>query len=523
MGSIYKIHPAIGVARVGDSPDQYFIGPETPGSPGILLINEYPGFMPVTNYKYLGKVRRQAARFRVFEYRDDNRTLVREITTKEAKIEWTVDLINRKAALRRNTRGHPAKPRNLSVSDLHRLVIRNPHASQVSGTSIGFGSAPQIKGTFLDKSVYLGELHTESEGRLMVLGGQGTSAFVPTSAAPSPDEHLDFANNDGWYDDLSDGPVKAEITFPGQQAVSTKPAWVIVGPPDFAPQIDSVVTLYDIAWQAAIDKGLKVADSKPSFKQHIEPIILRRAKLRWVRDIDDDSEWDSFLRQMEDLGKTDAANKDLRARLAGKLTDPNLSRFDMPQFVRTYIDQWVKGEFIPDLHGPDLQMSLPEQLDRAALEACVGSSMYPGIEASVDLKDKNIYAEPLRIDQSQMVQEPTQPAKRIYPGFLREIMAVPWQADFVECSGNGWWPSQRPGKIRTDFNNISKSEEWINPIAEATQMIENGMKLGYVAQKTRADVGSVFVESERDPSYRRTTNFIVAERDSPIEEEPPVA
>ena len=27
----YRIHPAIGIARVGDSPDDYFIGPEAPG------------------------------------------------------------------------------------------------------------------------------------------------------------------------------------------------------------------------------------------------------------------------------------------------------------------------------------------------------------------------------------------------------------------------------------------------------------------------------------------------------------
>ena len=29
MATIYKIHPAIGVARVGNSPDAFFIGPET--------------------------------------------------------------------------------------------------------------------------------------------------------------------------------------------------------------------------------------------------------------------------------------------------------------------------------------------------------------------------------------------------------------------------------------------------------------------------------------------------------------
>ena len=34
MATVYKIHPAIGIARVGNSPTAFFIGPETPDSPG---------------------------------------------------------------------------------------------------------------------------------------------------------------------------------------------------------------------------------------------------------------------------------------------------------------------------------------------------------------------------------------------------------------------------------------------------------------------------------------------------------
>jgi hypothetical protein len=32
----YRIHPAIGVARVGDSEDDFFVGPEAPGVPPTL-------------------------------------------------------------------------------------------------------------------------------------------------------------------------------------------------------------------------------------------------------------------------------------------------------------------------------------------------------------------------------------------------------------------------------------------------------------------------------------------------------
>ena len=37
MATIYKIHPAIGVARVGNSPTEFFIGPESPDSPGVEI------------------------------------------------------------------------------------------------------------------------------------------------------------------------------------------------------------------------------------------------------------------------------------------------------------------------------------------------------------------------------------------------------------------------------------------------------------------------------------------------------
>jgi hypothetical protein len=33
------------------------------------------------------------------------------------------------------------------------------------------------------------------------------------------------------------------------------PAWVIVGPPDFAPPIVNFVTLYDVARDAAVEQG----------------------------------------------------------------------------------------------------------------------------------------------------------------------------------------------------------------------------------------------------------------------------
>ena len=67
----FKIHPAIGIARVGDSPDEFYLAPEQAGQ----LPNELTpdgGEQPVTKFKDgQGRVKRQAARFRVYGYDDD--------------------------------------------------------------------------------------------------------------------------------------------------------------------------------------------------------------------------------------------------------------------------------------------------------------------------------------------------------------------------------------------------------------------------------------------------------------------
>jgi len=63
MGTVYKIHPAIGIARVGNHPTAFFVGPESPGSPGVE-IDAKGRETPVMQYKKDALVKRQAARFR---------------------------------------------------------------------------------------------------------------------------------------------------------------------------------------------------------------------------------------------------------------------------------------------------------------------------------------------------------------------------------------------------------------------------------------------------------------------------
>ena len=71
------------------------------------------------------------------------------------------------------------------------------------------GAASFDSGLFMGTPVPLGEIQTDSNGRLLVLGGFGNSGS-PTNAPLTS-----FDNNDGWHDDVSDGPVTATMTLRG--------------------------------------------------------------------------------------------------------------------------------------------------------------------------------------------------------------------------------------------------------------------------------------------------------------------
>jgi L-Lysine epsilon oxidase N-terminal/L-lysine epsilon oxidase C-terminal domain len=485
MGTVYKIHPAIGIARLGNHPSAFFVGPEMPGSPG-LEIGADGAESVLTAYKAGGQVKRQGARFRVFEYEEDldgNEQLVGEVSA-EAEVTWKVDLVNRKAALNRIV--GPARPRNAGVADRDSLIIRGAKPVVIGGAD---QPAAVVAGEFLGAEVYLGELRTDARGRLIVLGGRGRSASVPPGAPLST-----FANNDRWHDDVADGPVSATVTVPGQAPVTVhEPGWVVVAPPDFAPAVDSIVSLYDIAFQVGIDKGLLTPEPVPSFTRHIAPVISRALDLRWVDDWD---QWSALLPlDWEALADPGPGSAVLRARIAGKVKDPNLAAFEMPVFLETYLDQWAAGDFTSAADAPEPVVPEPEQLDRAALGACSGGNFFPGIEGGQNLKDTALYGRPFRLNVTDTT--------RVFPGCLTEIMAVPWQADFRACDGGVWWPAQRPDMVMTDPAAIPESaEEWENPIGPFPEMVENVLRLGFIVPR---EVGGerVLVETERDPTFPR--------------------
>jgi L-Lysine epsilon oxidase N-terminal/L-lysine epsilon oxidase C-terminal domain len=487
MATVYKIHPAIGVARLGNHEAAFFVGPEGPGSAGVE-IDADGSEHPLAGYKKDGRVKRQAARFRVFAYDQDasgDLRLIGEVGP-EADVEWSVDLCNRKGAFAGQV--GPAGPRNMDIVDRDRLVIRGSQPVSVAGMA---QKAEEVNGEFLGEKVYLGEILTDGAGRLLVLGGRGRSGSVPPGV-----EIVEFANNDRWFDDVSDGPVSATVTLPGQYPVAVhEPAWVVVGPPDFAPGIDAAVSLYDIAFQAAIDKAAVQPATRPSFTRHIRPLIERTLALRWV-----DDEWDRYAQALpvdwDKLADPSPAARAARLQMRGRVERPGLAAFGLPSFIQTYLAQWVDGDFDSDLGTPSSFVEpLPQQLDRAALEHCSGNNFFPGIEGGQNLKDRDIYAHPFRLDRTN--------AAKVYPGCLTEIMALPWQADFFACDGGVWWPTQRPDRVVTDPQVVPGSkQDWEKPIDDYQPMVDHVLRLGFVVPK-QVDDDVVFVEVERDPQFPR--------------------
>src|ERR1700736_6791323 len=161
MAWIFKIFPSVGVARIGNnrssSPQDFYVGPEIPGT--VIV--------PPNGYKdSSGQVRRQAARFRIYGW--ENGVFMGEITSAVADITWTVELANTKAAFNRfEGIGHVGLLRNASVTDRSSLMTP-PDPRTITGPN---SAAFFDTGRFMGIPVPLGEIQTDANGRLLVLGG----------------------------------------------------------------------------------------------------------------------------------------------------------------------------------------------------------------------------------------------------------------------------------------------------------------------------------------------------------------
>jgi hypothetical protein len=504
-----RIHPAIGLARIGNS-KEFFIGPEVP----------WPPHEPASTYRdSSGKLKRQAARFRVYGY-DANGQVVAELTAANADISWTVHVANKKGAwydfdaaldlpeavdlksARRNSQ--------IQGKERESLVI-DPGSRTITGRDakpVAFDS-----GSFLGAKVYLGELRTDAEGRLIFAGGLGNSS------SPVGYSLTTFANNAGWHDDTSDGPVSATVKIDGR-TIPVEPAWVATAPPNYAPDLVTPQTMYDVMFDA-VNGSLVFPAPKPSFTRDILPLLRQCVDAQWVNSgflaifgWQSPNEFlrEDYLQRLAAAPGKDDPYLELRRQVVYSFRNPSASSFEPLKWPPLYGDafgsfdsppgprvgfavtktiynnltQWLAGNFEADYEGPtarhtpldELPLEVqPETLDRAALHFCMGGPFHPGCEMTWPMRHGSMYRAPFRLqvrqtagagdDYGEFLTQPiimsnSGPLSSSGPGDITRWMAVPWQSDTDSCrAGYGapfppdtlipsFWPSRVPNQVLTE-------------------------------------------------------------------------
>jgi hypothetical protein len=476
-----RIHPAIGIARVGNSVDSFYFGPEVPGT----VPRPRAGFKDAS-----GAIARQAARFRLYGY-DRRGRVVRELTAADADITWTVSAANAKAAWYRFNVAldlpiaTPVGLRNASVvgGDRAGLVIA-PGAKTIGGREPG--PVALTGGSFLGTPVGLGELLLDERGRLVVLPGPGEG--VSPGAAPL----RTFSDNDGWADDTCDGPVHATVRI-GGRTLEAAPAWLAVTPPNYGPALASgVVTAYDsarTAWEALDPPG------RVGFGTDILPVLARLVDLQWVNTgflrsngwgTDGDFLDPDTLEVLARPGRRSAAARravfeqfrapppaddpDQGPQIYGDgVTIPGSGPYQLlavTPIQYAALERWADGDFVDDRgrlpHSSDVDdlplRARPAALDRAALDECLGGAFHPGIELPWALRVPSMWATPGRLRVaadsvdttdygSELTPEaalaPGGPLDGATPGCLTRWLGTPWQSDAGSCR-SGYEPDVSP-------------------------------------------------------------------------------
>ncbi|MDC0707922.1 LodA/GoxA family CTQ-dependent oxidase [Stigmatella sp. ncwal1] len=473
------IHPAIGIARVGSSLTEHFPGPEVPGA------------RPAPHMRFKddeGRIKRQAARFRIYGFNARGQ-VVQELTAADAEIEWRVHVANRKAgwyefrnAMDLGPLAQQAPRRNADFPFPREVLVIDPGPRAIRGINTQ-GPGYRFNGAmFVDQQVELGEVRTDDKGRLLVLGGHGRSAAF-NGARP-----LTFANNDGWFDDTSDGPVRATVRI-GNRTLEAEPAMVVVAPPNYAPGLFSVVTMYDVVLDLHIRLNtLPPPPEKPSFWRDIFPIFERMVNLGHVNrgfftlfGIGSPSDLlaPATLAKLATPAKTSAQ---MRQRLFHWFRDPDATveqpAYLPPLYGDAFVDfqgvpgtglavtrtqfsmlrAWAEGRFT---HNPKDRVvpaaaleaiplaDQPHALDRANLEECLGGPFHPGIEMTWTLRVPRMWRKPFRLNvlpegtpvrmdfgevlTPEVALGPGGPLEANGPGTLTRFMGVPWQTDEASC------------------------------------------------------------------------------------------
>lgn len=578
----YRIHPRLGVARVGNSVAGFYLGPETTG--GLPIECDRLGnsttvdgkSVHVKQYKdAAGAIKRQAARFKIFEHDAAGPGKELSLGGDIVSIKWTVHIANKKAAwynfselqgdlmfgANNSYAAQQISLRNATpdyTTDAQRQkLITDPGPRSVSRPreSVSFSSdniPPDYKhGNFPPVGLSplsitsLGEIKMDDQGHLIVLGAFGNAGGPPGVTITT------FAGAQGYYDDVSDGYVLATITHKDGTTEDLEPACVLIGSPKYAPELVNIITLddtmYDVAvryhgYAPSLYSGVPVAATsaaaydpiagfnpsyRPNYARDIEPIITRPQGYRWVAQVPTMIDFSNPRFDTTDASEKNRANREryfsyfrvpvtpenyqfindipkgpnqllasdgvpLMPLQSGDNSVTNTLIFKFLTLTPTqyfFLHQWSQGLFDTGEALPDDRGGVTA-LDRQIIGNCVGGPFCPGIETTWVTRNPALYASPFQIktahwDRSNgllgqyYTEHGLSPSNDVQlgagaePGDLTKQMAIPWQADFFDCTiqtpnitnpevnqgagDNGiqippsfyvyWWPPQAPMQV----------------------------------------------------------------------------
>jgi len=326
---LFRIYPSIGIARMGNGPankEEVVFSPEVPWK-NLFETNIVP-------HTAEGALKKQAQRFYIYKC-DDQGNPLEKVKPKDYIIEWFVEVANKKPFwydfnnsldLSVNMEGNnknlskkffedriapaiSASSRNPNIpsegvvekdiQNSRKELINGPNLGSVSSKNTrvelsGFFPFPRVdkvsnianKRRTIPKSVKLGTIeydndncNSETNGSLIFYSGDGVSASLNPS-----DLNTDFADNSNWYDDICDGRVTAKLTPKGggESIVlesAQAAAWVASAPPDYAPQINPISSLYDLVTGAA-PGDLKTDEA--STLSRVLPLFFKFYQMQWV-------------------------------------------------------------------------------------------------------------------------------------------------------------------------------------------------------------------------------------------------
>jgi hypothetical protein len=349
----------------------------------------------------------------------------------------------------------------------------------------------------------LGAIETDAQGRLIVIGGEGTASGWYQDENGDSRSHGgpfplgDDVNNDGWFDDTSDGPVNATLVFSdGSQMALASTAWAVSTDPAYAPQIRNVVSIWDEVYDTwarnfSLDPALYSGPPdpgnasgfntafKPSFSDDIFP-IFRSAHLQMfttglnqtaigsharLDNLSAASDPTKFLNVQSFIRSPYPSDNQFQTgspRMPLALGDTGSAFLTLTQTQYFFLNQWFAKAYTAT---PDKPLTAGELLDRDSLANCLGGRFSPGIDLTFIVRDPVFYdanwkdpsigpfrANAATLDYSKASKDkpflgvgyiPERSDTRVEPGDICKFMALPWHTDYNSCATH--LPSPNPG------------------------------------------------------------------------------